>query len=159
TLRGLTIDHVEPETRIGRITRPLIFPVAAFEYCRVRWPEARRVRASFPGLPTSSRTKIINEWLKLSNLELRVPEDIGERSRDNFVGRISRAVAPWLGVSARQQIYSEGVKFVFSDEGRVFPRKAWNVDYYSCLLEAEFVLCPDGKDVGGSPWTYRFFES
>jgi hypothetical protein len=158
-LRGLSIDHTEPEVRVGWITRPLIFPVAAFEYCRTRWPKTRQVRASFSGMPTSSRRKALNEWLTVSKLDARVPEHIGARSRDGFLGQVSRAVASRLGISRRKEIHFEGVKLILSDEGRVSRRKAWNVDYYSSLLESEFILCPDGNDVGGSSWTYRVFES
>jgi hypothetical protein len=65
-----------------------------------------------------------------------------------------------LGVPRRQFLWSEGIKIILSEEGRTFPRKSWNPDYYATLLEAEFVLCPDG-DFGkdGAAWTYRFFES
>src|SRR5215510_8517434 len=81
TLHGLSIDHTEPEVRVGRIARPLIFPVAAFEYCRARWPEKRPVRASFSGMPTAIRKKALNDWLKLSTLEIRFPEHIEKRPR------------------------------------------------------------------------------
>lgn len=162
TLHGLAIDHTEPEVRVGDIARPLIFPVAAFEYCRSRWPEKRLVRASFSGLPTAIRKRALNEWLKLSKLGIRVPEHVRERPPDDFLRRVSRKIGRRLGIPRRPhrypEIYSGGVKLILSDEGRVFPRKAWNVDYYSSLLESEFTLCPDGEEVGGSSWTYRFFE-
>jgi hypothetical protein len=118
---------------------------------------------SFPGLPTASRKKAINEWLNNSQLPFRIPEHIGQASHDDFLRLFLRRVLRKLGSAkkphAYREIYRDGVKLVFSDEGRVFPRKAWNESYYSCLLESEFVLCPDGDDIGGSSWTYRFFES
>jgi len=162
-LRGLSIDHTTPETRVGQITKPLIFPIAVFEYCRARWPETRPVRVSFAGQPTVRRKKALNDWLKLSDLKPLVPEHVGEPSRDDFLRRILRRISRRLGVSRKPRIYSklyaDGVKLILSDDGRVFPQKAWNVAYYASLLESEFVLCPDGQDLGGVPWQYRFFES
>jgi hypothetical protein len=156
-LSGLSIDHLKPEARIGSIARPLIFPIAAFDYCRARWPKQRPVRVTFPGLPTTNRKEAIDRWLELSGLKLRVPDPDKKRS---IAQRLARKVARRLGLPRREYIHSHGVRFVLSDEGRVFPHKAWNVAYYSWLLESEFVLCPDG-DFGGKgiAWTYRFFES
>lgn len=156
-LGGLSIDHLKPECRIGSIARPLVFPMAAFDYCRERWPARRDVRVTFAGLPTASRKDAIDAWLQLSGLQLRVPEP---GTRPGRVRRIWRKVAKHLGTATRDQRRAAGVRLVLSDEGRVFPRKAWNVDYYAWLLESEFVLCPDG-DFGdnGVAWTYRFFES
>jgi hypothetical protein len=156
-LSGLSIDHLKPEARVGSIARPLIFPVAAFDYCRARWPKRRPVRVTFPGLPTPSRREAIDKWLELSGLTLRVPVPDPYPS---LARRLVRKIGRRLGMPRREYFHSEGVRFVLSDEGRVFPRKAWNVAYYSWLLESEFVLCPDG-DFGGSgvAWTYRFFES
>jgi hypothetical protein len=157
-LPGLIIDHMKPETRVGSISRPLIFPRAAFAYCRERWPKSRPVRASFPGKPTASRREVINEWLSLSGLELRLQEESAYKRP--LVQRAVRALQRKLGIPRRDYIHSEGVKVILSEEGRLFPRKAWNKRYYDALLEAEFVLCPDG-DFGksGVAWTYRFFES
>jgi hypothetical protein len=157
-LPGLLIDHMKPETRVGSISRPLIFPRAVFTYCRERWPTSRPIRASFPGKPTASRREVINDWLSLSGLRLRLQEE-SARQRP-FAQRVLRAIQRRLGVPRRDYIHSEGVKVILSEEGRLFPRKAWNKTYYDALLEAEFVLCPDG-DFGkdGVAWTYRFFES
>lgn len=159
-LHGLSVDHLKPETKVGSIARPLIFPFAAFDYCRARWPDARPVRASFPGAPTASRRDAINDWLALSGLKLRIPEHIGERARAGRLKRAWQRLGRRLGVPRRDYLFAEGVKITFSNEGRMFPHKTWNVGYYAGLLESEFVLCPDG-DFGkdGIAWTYRFFES
>jgi hypothetical protein len=164
TLAGLSVDHMKPETRVGSIVRPLIFPRAVFDYCRKRWPQTRLVRASFPGKPTASRKAAIDDWLALSKLNVRLPEDAPGQPA-GILRRVAEKVARRLGrrLPARrlrqQSVFTEGVKIILSDEGRVFPKKSWNVDYYAALLEAEFVLCPDG-DFGkdGVAWTYRFFE-
>jgi hypothetical protein len=142
--------------------RPLIFPRAAFDYCRSRWPEKRRVRASFPGKPTASRRSAIDSWLALSGLKLRVPDETPSRPA-RFLRRIAEKIARRAGVKMRkprQYVFAEGVKILLSDDGRVFPKKSWNTDYYEALLESEFVLCPDGDfSKEGVAWTYRFFES
>jgi hypothetical protein len=157
-LPGLLIDHMKPETRVGSISRPLIFPRAAFAYCRERWPKSRPIRVSFPGKPTAIRREVINGWLSRSGLGLRLQEE--SASQRPFAQRALRAIQRRLDIPRRDYIHAEGVKVILSEEGRLFPRKAWNTRYYDALLEAEFVLCPDG-DFGkdGVAWTYRFFES
>ncbi len=156
-LPDVSIDHLKPETRVGSLTRALIFPFAAFEYCRERWPGGREVRACFPGLLTAARRKVLNAWLERSGLDVRVPEDL---SQANLPLRIVNRAVRRLGFRRRHSVYTQGVKFDFSDDGRVFPRKAWNSGYYASLLESEFILCPSGDFAGyGIGWTYRFFES
>ena len=158
-LPGLSIDHMVPETRVGSIARPLIFPRAVFDYCRTRWPATRPVRASFAGLNTPARWQTINAWAERSQLRLRMPKPrsaAAYRRLQRLVGKVARRV----GLHSRQLRIDEGVKLLLSDEGRVSPHKSWNVEYYALLLESEHVLCPDG-DFGGNgiAWTYRFFES
>lgn len=120
----------------------------------------RPVRASFPGLPTESRRTALKDWLDISGLDLVLPEPPLETQPDSFARRVSNKIVRTIGCVNRNSVYSKGVRIIFSNEGRVFPRKAWNTDYYSWLLESEFVLCPEG-DFGhnGVEWTYRFFES
>lgn len=109
TLHGLLIDHMQPETRVGMIARPLISPLAAFTYCRNRWPPARRVRAAFPGKPTASRGAAIDAWFELSGLKLRVPNDTSSRS-DSFLHRLSANIARRLRMPQRKHVFSEGVR-------------------------------------------------
>jgi hypothetical protein len=115
------------------------------------------VPVTFPGLATEQRKAAIDGWLKLSGLAVRMPEP---GKRVPLWIRAVRKLVKRLGLPWRDYRYTDGVKFVLSDEGRVFPRKAWNVGYYALLLQSQFVLCPDG-DYGdrGVAWTYRFFES
>jgi len=159
-LRDVSVDHLKPETRIGAIRRSLIFPQAAFYYCRTRWPEARGVRATFPGLPTESRRAALARWLELSRINLKLPEPPPDTQPESFTKRMSNRLVRSIGCVNRNSVYSKGVRIIFSNEGRVFPRKAWNTDYYDWLLESEFVLCPEGDFThDGIKWTYRFFEA
>lgn len=156
-LQGVAVDHMKPECRIGSIVRPLVFPRAVFDYCRRRWPKRRPVPVTFPGLATTQRKAAIDGWLKLSGLRVRMPD--AEKRPPVWI-RAMRRLAKRFRLPWREYRHGEGVRFVLSDEGRVFPKKAWNVGYYALLLQSQFVLCPDG-DYGdrGVAWTYRFFES
>lgn len=42
-----------------------------------------------------------------------------------------------------------------SKNGREFPMKAWDEQYFKTLANTQFCLCPNGDFV----WTYRFFEA
>jgi hypothetical protein len=48
-----------------------------------------------------------------------------------------------------------GVIVKNSSNGRVFPGKSWDEEYYQYLLDSKYTLCMDGDFI----WTYRFFEA
>src|SRR3546814_6180947 len=76
------------------IERPLIMPQAILSHCRERWPQQRRVDASFAGILTASRRAALNDWLRLSGLEqLSLP---GEAPGP--FGRLLRKAERVLGV-------------------------------------------------------------
>jgi len=152
---GLRVDHMTPRTCIGAIERPLIMPQAIFDHCRERWREQRDVDVSFAGILTETRRAALNDWLRLSGLEqLAMP------ARPSFLRRALRRLARAAGVSLADYVGTANVKFYLSDQGRLFPRKSWNADYYGLLLRSKFVLCPSGDfKNNGVAWTYRFFEA
>jgi hypothetical protein len=152
---GLRVDHMTPRSGVGAIERPLIMPQAIFDHCRERWPERRDVDVSFAGILTETRRAALNDWLCLSGLEqLAMPP------KPSFLRRVLRRLARTAGVSLAEQVGTENVKLYLSDQGRLFPRKSWNADYYDLLLRSKFVLCPSGDfKSNGVAWTYRFFEA
>lgn len=152
---GLRVDHMGPRTCIGAIERPLIMPQAIFDHCRERWPERRDVDVSFAGILTETRRAALNDWLRLSGLEqLAMPP------KPSVLRRVLRRLARTVGVSLAEQVGTDTVKLYLSDQGRLFPRKSWNADYYDLLLRSKFVLCPSGDfKANGVAWTYRFFEA
>ncbi|HMA14860.1 MAG: hypothetical protein ACM35H_12780 [Bacteroidota bacterium] len=154
-IAGLSVDHMTPRTAVGAIERPLIMPQAIFDHCRARWPERRDVDVSFAGILTETRRAALNDWLRLSGLEqLAMPP------KPSFLRRVLRRLARTAGVSLAEQVGTENVKLYLSDQGRLFPRKSWNADYYDLLLRSKFVLCPSGDfKANGVAWTYRFFEA
>src|SRR3546814_18149833 len=122
------------------IERPLIMPQAILSHCRERWPQQRRVDASFAGILTASRRAALNDWLRLSGLEqLSLP---GEAPGP--FGRLLRKAARVLGVPFASSVGTENVKLHLSDQGRLFPRKSWNAAYYDLILSSKFVTCPTG---------------
>ena len=152
---GLRVDHMTPRTCVGALERPLIMPQAVFDHCRARWPARRDVDVSFAGILTETRRAALNDWLRLSGLEqLSVP------ARPSLLRRALRKLARQAGISLAEYLGTENVKIYLSDQGRVFPRKSWNADYYDLLLRSKYVLCPSGDfKNNGVAWTYRFFES
>ena len=151
-LAGLELVHSRPETRLVRITRPLIFPHAVVDHCRSLWRSPREIRFAFAGLVTDRRARLLHDWIArnfpvLARRALPTP---------------GRARALWeklrrhLGVPPAGSSRRFGDLLLWSSErGRVFPWKAWDDDYFRLLARAEFVLCPSGDFV----WSYRFFEA
>lgn len=154
-IAGLCVDHMTPLTRVGSIERPLIMPHKVLDWCRERWPAERSVDVSFAGLLTDTRREALNAWLRLSGLEqLRVP------GKPSLFRKALRKLLRKANISLTDHVGTENVKILLSDQGRLFPRKAWNTDYYDLLLQSKFVLCPSGDfKNNGVAWTYRFFEA
>lgn len=65
-IADVEIDHAGPVTRIGKVSRPPIFPHSAFEKCRARWMCDRPTYALFIGHMTDSRLAAFHK-LPLSN--------------------------------------------------------------------------------------------
>lgn len=152
---GLRVDHMTPRTCVGAIERPLIMPQGIFDYCRARWRDQRDIDVSFAGILTETRRAALNDWLRLSGLE-----ELQMQSKPSFLRRVLRRLARTVGISLAEEIGTENVKLYLSDQGRLFPRKSWNADYYDLLLRSKFVLCPSGDfKANGVAWTYRFFEA
>lgn len=152
---GLRIDHMTPRSCVGAIERSLIMPHAVFDHCRARWPAERDIDVSFAGILTETRRAALNDWLRLSGLaQLQMPP------KPTILRRVLRRLARAAGISLAEYVGTDTVKLYLSDQGRLFPRKSWNVDYYDLLLRSKFVLCPSGDfKNNGVAWTYRFFES
>lgn len=145
------IVHRTPETGIGDLSRPLIFPRAIVEYCRSLWGDKREIRYLFQGLVTSNRHALINTWI-----ERNIP---GTRKRvspeDGLFSRLQKKVYARVGfVYSRKKVVGDLI-LCSSNRGRVFPVKGWDEEYFQTLASAQFVLCPSGDYI----WSYRFFES
>lgn len=134
-----------PQTRIGHLERPLIFPHAMLYHCRALWSDERPIDYCFLGLVTKARKKWLSYilrkkvsgfWGWLGKLRLQV-------ILNNFLSK--------LGVS------SGYVLVTATTRGRSFPGKSWDEEYYTYMASSKFVLCPSGD--AGCPWTYRFFEA
>lgn len=61
-LPGLSIDHHAPRTQVGNLKRALIFPHALVQLCRNSWAEQRALKASFRGLFTPERRRVLEPW-------------------------------------------------------------------------------------------------
>lgn len=61
-LYSVRISHQEPETRIGAVVRPLIFPHGVVGRCLSKWRDQRDYRVSFQGLVTRGRRATLKRW-------------------------------------------------------------------------------------------------
>ncbi|MFT3831394.1 MAG: exostosin family protein [Opitutaceae bacterium] len=151
-LHGLGLAHPLPETRIGRIVRPLIFPHAIVDHCRSLWRSPRPTRFAFAGLVTDRRGRLLRDWItRHFPAYTSTPFPAPGRVRRAWEKIRIRLGAPPAGSSCHF-----GELLLWSSErGRVFPWKAWDDDYFRLLARSEFVLCPSGDFI----WSYRFFEA
>jgi hypothetical protein len=152
-LPRLCILHDAPRAEVGNIVRPLIFPLAIFDYCRSIWSEQRDITFLFSGLVTPARQDLLNAWLRLQRSAYRLPSPPW-----SLINRLKRKV---LGTEVSGQfaasisIGGELFHIVSNNRGREFPLKAWDDEYFRTMSRAKFVLCPRGDFA----WTYRFFEA
>ena len=150
TLPATTMDHSLPETGLGSLRRPLIYPRAIFDHCANSWGHTRLNRFFFGGLLTSRRRRTMDEWLGRNAPGAKLPS--------TWLRQIQRRVDRSLRGLARPKIRRTKIGdliFWESNRGRVFPGKAWDSAYMQELVDSQFALCPSGDYV----WTYRFFEA
>jgi hypothetical protein len=152
-LPALRVDHKEPQTAVGGIRRPLIFPHAIVNRCRTMW-DARNVRFSFAGLVTESRRQVLGNWLNGVDTRAQLAFNDASASGIRWLADVPRRLlARWRKKSLA--IGTGELVFWSSQRGRHFPIKSWDEEYYRLLSRSQFVLCPRGDHV----WTYRFFEA
>ena len=153
-LNSLKFNHTSPSSHIGSLERTLIFPKAAFDYCRKLWVDKRNIKICFAGLVTEKRKATLQKWYGKSfpNCRLKLPtkESLAIRLANKLLRQLNLAT-----LSSTHKKELNGIVFWSSTRGRVFPVKAWDEEYFRLLADSEFVLCPSGDYV----WTYRFFES
>jgi hypothetical protein len=145
------INHSHPFTKIGSLSRVLIFPHCITSYCKTLWSNDRKYKFTFTGLITNERQRILKKWIK-SNFKCTYPK-IPITNK-----RFYRIKMKLLGAFCIQDFFAKqyGDFFIWSsNRGRVYPQKSWDEDYYKILSNSKFVLCPSGDYI----WSYRFFES
>jgi hypothetical protein len=153
-LPALRVDHRTPRTVIGTIERPLIFPHAIVDRCRMMWALRRDIRFSFAGLLTESRREVLGNWLK--GIDARAQLVLTDAS-PSVIRALAGAPRRLLDRLRKKSLTVDTGEIVFwsSQRGRHFPIKSWDEEYYRLLGRSQFVLCPRGDCV----WTYRFFEA
>jgi len=169
-LPGIETDHEEtPTTRIGQITRPLLFAHGMVEKCRSFWSADRTIRACFSGRLHRERRLVLQQWVRrqFPDATVDLPSQSAVDRRVRFQNALQKYARRILrGPLRRFQKYVRippverrttirDIVFETSDRGWRHPTKAWDASYFQRLANSKFVLCPDGKFV----WTYRFFEA
>lgn len=80
-LGSVLVSHEEPMTKVGAIVRPLIFPHAVVARCQSKWQSRRAYRASFRGLLTRYRRRMLTSW-RLHDGDVKIAHSHrGRRSR------------------------------------------------------------------------------
>lgn len=123
----ISFSHQKPEIRVEHICMPLVFPLVMVNFCEKNHTNINR-KFVFSGLKTDKRKRCLENWLA------------------NVYGS---------KVEIKEYFAAKEVDIRFSSNGRKFPIKAWDQEYYDELLTNQFILCPDGDFI----WTYRFFEA
>jgi len=156
-LDDIEISHEEnPICRIGSIKMPLVYPKSTITKCRSMWQESRPITYSFSGLITGKRKQCLEKWMRGHFPEkAQLLKMVKEPPKNS--GRLARFYKYLTGYRTNRKIVDKkiGLYIFASNQGRKFPIKVWDEEYYQTLSKSKFVLCPDGEFV----WTYRFFES
>lgn len=61
-LRECEVLHTKPETRVGSLTWPYLFPRQLTDLFRFSWAEQRKMHVSFRGLLTPAREAVLAAW-------------------------------------------------------------------------------------------------
>lgn len=128
----IKINHSLPETSIGKIKKSIIFPKAITNHLKENWIDYKTIDYSFTGLLTLKRKNVLEEWI---------------RKNQNKVYNID--------IDKEYSMKIENLFLSSSKNGRNFPKKSWDIEYYNILLNSKFVICPSGDFI----WSYRFFEA
>jgi hypothetical protein len=123
----ITINHKIPETKIGDVSCPLIFPVAIVKYLHQNWSINRVYKFSFAGLITPKRHKVIQNWLT-NSLKSNKKLDYNASS---FKIKIIKKFYQKLFKNKTPVFRYEDLYISNSLKGRVFPGKSWDNGYYS----------------------------
>lgn len=147
----LFINHEQPETGIGGLTKTLIFPIQIVNHCKTLWKNERTHEFTFAGLITKSRNDLISNWIK-SNI---TDEKFDLPITNSFANKWRSKIYNFFNVDSVVTKKINNLVIWSSNKGRKFPIKAWDEEYFKLLGDSKFVLCPSGVCV----WSYRFFES
>lgn len=144
----INIDHENPIIRINDREWILLFPRLMLTNLRSQW-ETNREIVSFDGILTLKRFKFFRYYFKA-----RMP--IYKRISFTIIGIIILQLSKFFINKIKYTLMLDfsNYKIRFSNNGRIFPIKAWDQEYYNRLLKSKYVLCPNGDFI----WTYRFYE-
>lgn len=147
----LSINHENPETHIGKLMKPLIFPIPIIDYCKGLWREDRNYKYTFAGLITQSRNELISNWIRnnITSEKFKLP------ITDSFINKKKSKILNFFNIDSSINKKIGDLIIWSSNRGRKFPIKAWDNEYFEVLGKSQFVLCPSGVCV----WSYRFFEA
>ena len=156
-IEDISITHEEqPMCRIGSLEKPLVYPMEMLSKCRAKWNNQRSIKFSFTGLVTPKRKRCLDEWVSLHFHQQNTDKNKIKISRNSRKDKLLNILRFFGGRTDDKVVFENiGLHIFTSTQGRQFPIKIWDEEYYDTLAKTQFVLCPDGDFT----WTYRFFEA
>ncbi len=130
-IKNISFEHKTPVVRFGDRAWPLVFSKQMLDFCQ---NVVGKNGITFSGFKTKMRVSCLERWIK--NILKNDFEFDGDKKKFSIKNPVD-------------------VEITFSNNGRDWPEKSWDNEYYLELKKSEFVLCPNGDFI----WTYRFFES
>jgi hypothetical protein len=151
---NITFCHTSPYIKVANVKKTLIFPKSLFNYLQLNWKsyEERNICFNFSGFITKSRKKTLENYIlnKIEYNKILAKAKLGFCSIAQIIPvRYRKFLLPKFTISFNLLKISDSIN------GRFFPKKSLDVEYYQQMLNSKYVLCPNGDFV----WTYRFFET
>ncbi len=145
------IDHPQPITMCGDVSRPLIFPEWMFTICG-SGEQMRKWRCSFIGFPNKKRVHDLLAMYERSFGRVNVWRKKCMLALSDFI-KWQCAVRALNTLLAREARKHDCV-FMFTSAGRASSNKVYEKSYWDLLAQSQSTYCPAG-DFG---WSYRFYE-
>lgn len=147
----IEVDHALPLTKFGHVERRLIFPEWIFNLNSKS--NIKTIKCSFEGFPSVAR--VADSWVFLKKI-LGQPYKIYDLLLSmlcKFKYLPLRTI--FLNLLFKRAFHNKSFCFRWSEKGRNFLYKIYDIEYWKVLKKSEMVYCPAGDFV----WTYRFYEA
>jgi len=156
-IEDISITHEEqPMCKIGSLSKPLVYPKEMLDKCKAKWNGQRSIKFSFTGLMTPNRKRCLDEWVSLHFYQQNIDKNKIKVSKNSRKDKLLNMLHFFDNRANGKVVFKNiGLQIFTSSQGRQFPIKVWDEEYYDTLAKTQFVLCPDGDFT----WTYRFFEA
>jgi hypothetical protein len=148
----ITIDHPSPQTTVGPVTKPLVFPEWMFDRLKSE-SSSRPLLCSFVGFLSAQRVADAlalyeRSFGKVSRWKATLLGSLSRFPKSRQAVRVMNWLFETIGAPRR-------CKFRWTNAGRQVENKVFDRAYWNLMNQSQSVYCPAG-DFG---WSYRFYES